>query len=157
MHGFCAVWWHQKRYIQLHPPIPDGFSSNKVCRCLLWSWIHVSTTLNHPKRGRNDLKKRNAWVLCSLMASKEVHPASSTLSWWISMKQSVQMSSMVLNTCIHHLNQPFVRSGAGETAASVHFDLMGHQCHHRTVAPPAPQPLGQFLCSLCEHGPNTPL
>ena len=62
--GFVLFDGIKQRYIQLHPPIPDGFPWNKVCRCLWWSWIHVSTILN----------------------------------------------------------QPFVGSGAGETAASVYFD-----------------------------------
>ncbi len=27
--------------------------------------------------------------------------------------------------------------------------LMGHQCHQKSIAPPAPQPLDQILCFLC--------
>ena len=58
---------------ELHPPILDGFSSNKVHRCLLWSWKNVSTILNHWKRPRNDSKMRSAWVsACSSIIQPSV-------------------------------------------------------------------------------------
>jgi len=36
-------------------------------------------------------------------------------------------------------------------------DLMGHHCHQGSVAPPAPQLLGKFHCSLWESHSNTAL
>ena len=38
---------------ELHPSIHDGFWWNKVCRCLLYPWKLVSTTLNHQKWSKN--------------------------------------------------------------------------------------------------------
>ena len=42
------------RYPELHPPNADGFSWNKVERCILRAWLHVSTTWNHVKHAENE-------------------------------------------------------------------------------------------------------
>jgi len=57
----------------------------------------------------------------------------------------------IFMTWINHL------WGLGQEKQQDQCILMGHQCHHRTVAPPAPQPLGQFLSSLWKPHSNTPL
>lgn len=131
-------------HLVLHPSIPDGFSSNKVCRCLLCHRLHVYSTLNDEKRSKN--------AKC-ISTSRHIglHPSIPVGFWSNKACHWILWPWEPMSTILEEPKWPRNHWNKGMFPIRKE-QLPKGKCHQLPVAP---HPLGQILSCLWIPVPTT--